>query len=303
MNIKVKKKYLFLIIFYFSSALANFEQEIPMDEVKWTYRGSSLKCSLFFNNLSYGKFSFRSEEIGKTNLNIYLEGNNNHFEYGELYSAPEPWSENNSFRGIGHHVPITDGELIFNQDISLLIDKIKQGNWIKLSFSGKQVSEPQSLLLPTTHIQKPLAQFQRCLSRLPHMSYVTARDLTFSFPAGEHHLDNTQRRTLYALTTYLDADDSVSRILIDGYSDNIGSDLNNLSLSERRANAIADVLLGYGISKTKIQIRSHGSRYPVSNNDTAEGQAKNRRVTVRLVRSDEKIVPHNTQTINDMEEA
>ncbi|WP_341660574.1 OmpA family protein [Vibrio sp.] len=274
-----------------------------MDEVNWIYKGSSLKCSLIFSNPSYGKFSFRSEEIGKTNLKVNFEGNNYRWKYGKLYSTPEPWNDNNKSKGIGHHVPITDGRLTFNQDINLLLDNIKQGSWIKFSFSGKQASELQSLLLPTTRIQKPLTQFQRCLSKLPLMSYATARDLTFSFSKGSHTLNDIQQKTIYAFSTYLKADDGVTRILIDGYSDNTGSDLSNLSLSERRANAVANALLNDGISKTKIQIRSHGVRYPVSNNDTLEGQAKNRRVTVRLVRHDEKVVPKQTQIINDMEEA
>ncbi|MBU2895536.1 MotY family protein [Vibrio hepatarius] len=303
MNIKIKKKYLLLIIFYFSSAMAKFEYEVPMDKVNWIYKGSSLKCSLVFNDTSYGKFIFRSEEIGKINFKINLVKNNSHLEYGQLYSTPEPWSNNNKSKGIGHHVPITKDHFTFHTDISSLLDKITQGSWIKLSLSGNQTSEFQSLLLPTIRIQQPLAQFRRCLSYLPQMPYSIARNITFNFDQGERTLNKLHKQTLKALSTYLHADKSISRILIDGYSDNIGSDLSNLALSKLRADEIASGLIGKGISKEKIQVRSHGSRYPTVSNDTIEGQAKNRRVTIRLVKSDEKIVPQQTQKINDMEEA
>ncbi|NOH70284.1 OmpA family protein [Vibrio pectenicida] len=303
MNIKIKKKYLLLIIFYCSSAMAKFEYEVPMDKVNWMYKGSSLKCSLFFNNSSYGKFIFRSEEVGKINFKIDLVENNDRWKYGQLYSTPEPWSNNNKSKGVGHHVPIKNGHFTFNTDISGLLDKIIQGNWIKLSLSGNQTSELQSLLLPTIRIQRPLVQFRNCLSYLPQMPYSTARNITFTFDQGERTLNRAHKQTLNALSTYLHADNNISHILIDGYSDNIGSDLSNLALSKQRADEIAKGLIDKDISKEKIQVRSHGSRYPMVSNETIEGRAKNRRVTIRLVKNDEKIVPQKTQTINDMEEA
>ncbi|MDW2083638.1 OmpA family protein, partial [Vibrio sp. 1640] len=46
-----------------------------------------------------------------------------------------------------------------------------------------------------------------------------------------------------------------------------------------------------------IEVRSHGDRYPVANNNTAAGQAKNRRVTLRLVRDNERTIEKNTMYV------
>lgn len=57
-----------------------------------------------------------------------------------------------------------------------------------------------------------------------------------------------------------------------------------------RAQQVADALIARGLHSDMIEVRAHGSRYPVASNSTAKGQAKNRRVTIRLVRDDERVI-------------
>ncbi|GLT17549.1 sodium-type flagellar protein MotY [Vibrio zhanjiangensis] len=304
MNINVKREYLLLIIFYCSSAMANFDWGIPMDEVNWIYKGSRLECSLIFENSSYGKFSFLSEEIGKLTFKISLAGNNNRWKYAQVYSTPEPWSIDNKNKPVGQNTSIKNSYFTFHQNIDVLLDKLTKGSWIAFHLSGKEVSERQWLQLPTVRIQEPLLEFRRCLTQLPKMSYETAQNLTIYFGQGSYAIDGIQKKILADFSTYLKADTSVTQVLIDGYSDNTGSDLSNLNLSRQRANELAHALQSYGIAEDKIQVRSHGVRYPIASNDTPEDQAKNRRVTIRIVRSNEQIVPQQkTKTIKNTEEA
>ena len=55
------------------------------------------------------------------------------------------------------------------------------------------------------------------------------------------------------------------------------------------------MLAQLGIDKGLIEVRAHGARYPVASNSTADGRDKNRRVTLRLVRDNEEIVPRNSR--------
>ncbi len=67
-----------------------------------------------------------------------------------------------------------------------------------------------------------------------------------------------------------------------GYTDSRGGATYNQQLSERRANAVRDYLIGQGVSAERLTARGYGEESPLADNDTAEGRAKNRRVELHL---------------------
>jgi outer membrane protein OmpA-like peptidoglycan-associated protein len=70
--------------------------------------------------------------------------------------------------------------------------------------------------------------------------------------------------------------------MIYGHTDSRASDEYNLTLSDNRANAVAEIAVGLG--KRVIDLRGFGERQPVASNDTAEGMARNRRVEIYCLR-------------------
>ncbi len=77
-------------------------------------------------------------------------------------------------------------------------------------------------------------------------------------------------------------DDPNVRITIIGFTDSIGSEDYNKRLSERRAKATADYLIGRGVSASQIASRGLGESEPRASNATEEGRAQNRRVEIYL---------------------
>ncbi|GMT44665.1 MAG: hypothetical protein IEMM0006_0497 [bacterium] len=73
---------------------------------------------------------------------------------------------------------------------------------------------------------------------------------------------------------------SMLRILIAGYTDNIGSVDYNLKLSQERAKAVFDYLVSKGIDAGRMQYRGFGNTHPISNNQTPGGRAANRRTEI-----------------------
>ncbi|MDH2432014.1 OmpA family protein [Pokkaliibacter sp. MBI-7] len=67
-----------------------------------------------------------------------------------------------------------------------------------------------------------------------------------------------------------------------GYTDSTGSFEHNQLLSERRANSVASYLLQNGIPSSRVTARGLGERDPIASNDTADGRAQNRRVTLQI---------------------
>jgi outer membrane protein OmpA-like peptidoglycan-associated protein len=74
-------------------------------------------------------------------------------------------------------------------------------------------------------------------------------------------------------------------VLIEGFTDNIGSEKVNLDLSQRRADAVKKTLVAMGIDSGRIQTKGYGEQYTVADNNTPEGRQLNRRV--EIVISDE----------------
>jgi outer membrane protein OmpA-like peptidoglycan-associated protein len=74
---------------------------------------------------------------------------------------------------------------------------------------------------------------------------------------------------------------NATAFIIDGHTDSDASDAYNMSLSQRRAEAVAKVARSVG---ARAQIRWYGERVPVASNSTAAGKRKNRRVEITCVR-------------------
>lgn len=70
------------------------------------------------------------------------------------------------------------------------------------------------------------------------------------------------------------------RIIVEGHTDNVGSDELNMSLSLRRAEAVKSYLINKGVNESMISATGKGKNFPVTSNSTPEGRQKNRRVEV-----------------------
>ncbi|MCQ4319562.1 OmpA family protein [Stutzerimonas stutzeri] len=71
--------------------------------------------------------------------------------------------------------------------------------------------------------------------------------------------------------------------VVEGHTDSVGTDAYNQRLSERRANAVRDVLVNqYGLESSRVDAVGYGESRPVADNSTAEGRAINRRVEAEV---------------------
>ncbi|MBF9141966.1 OmpA family protein [Hymenobacter sp. BT439] len=73
-----------------------------------------------------------------------------------------------------------------------------------------------------------------------------------------------------------------TNVLIEGHTDNTGTDAINQPLSERRAQAVATSTMAKGVAASRITTNGYGSTQPVGDNTTAEGRQANRRVEVAI---------------------
>ena len=69
---------------------------------------------------------------------------------------------------------------------------------------------------------------------------------------------------------------------IGGHTDDVGSDADNLELSEARARSVREYLIQQGVPASDISSRGYGEGRPRADNGTPEGRARNRRTEFRV---------------------
>jgi outer membrane protein OmpA-like peptidoglycan-associated protein len=124
-----------------------------------------------------------------------------------------------------------------------------------------------------------LEQFNRILptTDTPRGLKVNMADVLFAF--GKYDLRPAAREALAKLSGIVLGHPGL-KLSVEGYTDSIGSDEVNQTLSEKRAGAVRDYLVQQGVDPSSITATGFGKSNPVASNDTNEGRQQNRRVEI-----------------------
>ncbi|MGB8521377.1 MAG: OmpA family protein [Candidatus Acidiferrales bacterium] len=124
-----------------------------------------------------------------------------------------------------------------------------------------------------------LEQFNRILptTDTPRGLRVNLADVLFAF--GKYDLRPPAREALAKLSGIVLGHPGL-KLAVEGYTDIIGSDEVNQTLSEKRASTVRDYLVQQGLDPASITAAGFGKSNPVASNDTNEGRQQNRRVEI-----------------------
>lgn len=108
---------------------------------------------------------------------------------------------------------------------------------------------------------------------------VTLGDVLFE--TGRAEIRPAAQASIAKLANYL-KQHADRRVLIEGFTDSTGSEATNMTLSQRRSQAVADALRANGVDPARVATRGYGEQYPVASNTSTSDRAMNRRVEVYI---------------------
>jgi len=143
-------------------------------------------------------------------------------------------------------------------------------------------SDADTAQLAATASQQLAAELQRQLEIL--QARPTDRGLVLTlgdtlFATGKAELKSGATVNLDRITTFMNQYPNRTAA-IEGFTDNMGSEEMNQSLSERRADAVKRYLVGQGVGSARLTSSGRGESDPVADNESAAGRQQNRRVEV-----------------------
>ncbi|WP_395374677.1 phosphate ABC transporter substrate-binding/OmpA family protein [Marinicella sp. W31] len=151
-----------------------------------------------------------------------------------------------------------------------------------LSDRGQEIVEQESFVsqkifaVQPEHTQETPAGYQLLTSNMSRLS------LNFRLKSESSVLDTKAQRDLDRLADYLASNNS-SKIIVVGFSDNLGKVEENKNRSLRRAAMVA-----YGLKKRgirSIQVEGFGAAMPIAEDSTAQGRFKNNRTEIWIKQS------------------
>lgn len=121
-------------------------------------------------------------------------------------------------------------------------------------------------------------------------------DAATYFKLDRFSLQDADASQLDELLAALKSDRRVSRVSIVGHTCDLGREVYNQGLSERRARAVAEFFASHGVAIDEMDIRGEGESNPRFPNDGETNRAKNRRVDVSFLSVEETTVPGAVRT-------
>lgn len=257
-----------------------------MENVQWAVNGDQFECRLSQQVDGYGEAMFVRRAGERPVFQLSAWSNLMRPGPAQLFNDAPPWRPGTAAQVLGSGT-VSDGPVALvlpYQQAGQMLAGLSAGLQPTIQRSSISDAGQVTIVVSSIGYRGAWEEFQSCTSGLLPMNIDQLSRSAIGFPTGGSVLDAEARQILDVALAYIEADPDVSRIQLDGHSDNVGNRLHNRELSHQRVLAVQSYLVERGVDEALFSNRFHGERYPVMANSSAQGRAKNRRVTLRLER-------------------
>lgn len=264
-----------------SSYTANYAKS------SWESTASRLQCKLTHTVPEYGSIEF-IQEAGLP------EGSLLHVWYGrgvshsraQINFVPPSWQA---------HIPTVEGwkftittagePVVFSSRQSRrILDAIAQGLLPTITHTdNNNRSAAIKASLSSVRFNQAYQQYSACQLNIVPVTFEEVRNSAVYFENASIRLDPASMLWLSYVLEYV-KDPAVTRIELGGFTDSIGSFRANHQLASQRVERVRDYFTQNGIDEKMLRLKVYGEMRAQASNSTAEGRAKNRRVSIKIYR-------------------
>ena len=152
--------------------------------------------------------------------------------------------------------------------------------WAALGeFFKRKLPDGTELNIPKLGVENKLIDFIESTSAVDKETWFDFDRLLFD--TGKATLQPDSQAQLKDVAAILKAYPKV-HVRLGGYTDNVGDKAANVKLSQERAANVEREIVKLGIDAMRLDAKGYGEEHPVASNDTEEGRAKNRRISMRV---------------------
>lgn len=256
-----------------------------IDNSHWYVSASVFSCSLIQDVPGYGRAVFR-RRAGE-NLKFYLESQTRLMQAGRgslVLEAPS-WRPGVTPTALGA-VNVTSDRHVVTLDSrrSLAVaQSLMHGMAPTVTRKASYSSEPIRVRVSNINFPGPYSEYQSCTAELLPVNFDQIKRSKVHFSVDKSELLDSDRKRLDNIIAFVQADPTIKHVFVDGHTDRTGSRIHNRSLSEDRAEVVANYLRQHGVDKDFVITRYHGEQYPAY-----PRSSENRRTTVRLERGNSR---------------
>ncbi|MEQ6884533.1 OmpA family protein [Salicola sp. Rm-C-2C1-2] len=256
-----------------------------IENSRWLLSDSIFACTLTHPVPGYGEAVFH-HRAGES-LRFFLQPVRNPMRAGQaaLVIEQPAWKAGKSVDDLGyvrvegdHSRPVE----LSSGTSERLLASLRDGRMPTFTRRARQSNRPVRVRLNHINYRSPHQSFRRCQTQLLPVNYDQVQRTVVLFDLDRSELSADAKERLGEVALYVNADDRVKQVYVDGHTDSIGTPLRNRELSKARAEAVAGYLKDQGVGDDKLVTRFHGDRYPVAGVETPG--PRHRRATVRLER-------------------
>lgn len=152
----------------------------------------------------------------------------------------------------------------------------KETTWIKIECGGNDDNDFYELTIIQLEEMIQDVTSSDILTALKTEGHIA---LYINFESGKADIKPESQKVIDQIAGMLETNMTL-KISVEGHTDNVGTSASNQTLSENRAKSVMNALIIKGIDKGRLTAKGWGQTKPITDNNTEDGKAKNRRVEI-----------------------
>ena len=273
-----------LLVVLSTQLLASQRFQANFEESQWRLKTSPIRCELVHPIPRYGQGNFVYASNGELAFSLDVLQPPVKDGVASMASIPSFWKAGSEGKDIGEF-SISAGKtpIYAPHKIALrILYELDAGMFPVLQYKDWADQRDEVIVaLSPVHFRDVLPAFQQCISQLLPYSFEDLRESTVMFHLNKATLTTEAKQILENLSLYAKEYKNI-KMVIEGHTDSIGSRYYNRRLSRQRAQSVKKFLLSKGVPAQRVVIKGYGESRPVASNNSQDGRAANRRVSVTL---------------------